>query len=105
MISQRPVKVGTQSQQQTRKQHLDNKMSDPESQAQQKTDIMRELTEDQVTEKHTALLLSHGVMYFQAERTEKLISAYKNYKILIISVITFVFIFIIALLIAMFVFS
>ncbi len=44
-------------------------------------------------------------MYFQAERTEKLISAYKNYKILIISVITFVFIFIIALLIAMFVFS
>ena len=74
---------------------------------QQKTDIMRELTEDQVT--NTAALLSTHLSYcadiLQAERSEKLISAYKNYKILIISVITFVFIFIIALLISMFVFS
>ena len=81
-------------------------MSDPESQGQHKTDIMRELTEDQVTE----IFLLFSILHFsdngfQAERTEKLISAYKNYKILIISVIAFVFIFIIALLIAMFVFS
>ena len=53
----------------------------------QRTDIMRELTADQV------------------ERSEKLISSYKKFKVLIISVITFIFIFIIALLIAMFVFK
>ena len=81
-------------------------MSDAENQ--QRTDIMRELTEDQVTDIHTFTFnvsTSPLKPYFQAERTEKLISAYKNYKILIISVITFVFIFIIALLIAMFVFG
>ena len=80
-------------------------MSDPESQGQHKTDIMRELTEDQVKETYFNILHFSDTGCFQAERTEKLISAYKNYKILIISVIAFVFIFIIALLIAMFVFS
>ena len=53
----------------------------------QRTDVMRELTADQV------------------ERSEKLIGSYKKFKVLIISVITFIFIFIIALLIAMFVFK
>ena len=61
-------------------------MTDVEKQH-QRTDVMRELTADQV------------------ERSEKLISSYKKFKVLIISVITFIFIFIIALLIAMFVFK
>jgi len=59
-------------------------MSDPE--AQRSSDVMRELTAEQI------------------ERSEKLISSYKRNKILIISTITFVFIFIIAFLITMFVF-
>ena len=61
-------------------------MTDAEKQH-QRTDVMRELTADQV------------------ERSEKLISNYKKHKVLIISVITFVFVFIIAFLITMFVFS
>jgi len=59
-------------------------MSDVER---QRTDVMRELTADQV------------------ERSEKLISSYKRWKVLIISIITFIFIFIIAFLITMFVFK
>ena len=56
MISQRPARVvGIQSQQQTTENNTLTIMSDPESQAHQKTDIMRELTEDQVTEKNTIL--------------------------------------------------
>lgn len=56
-------------------------MSDAER---QQSEVMRELTADQI------------------ERSEKLMSSYKKFKVLIISVITFIFVFIIAFLVVMF---
>ena len=56
-------------------------MSDAER---QQSEVMRELTADQI------------------ERSEKLMSSYKKFKVLIISVISFVFVFIIAFLVVMF---
>jgi len=57
-------------------------MSDAEK---HQSEVMRELTADQV------------------ERSEKLISSYKRWRILIITVITFIFLFIVAFLVTMFI--